>query len=122
MLTRDLHRHRHRTFILLILVALTITSLYLGTRLHANSIRDKNLKADYFVMNQIRYGILSGENWSFQVNRILAEKIDSFQFTNENGELIQAQLNVVLNRLLDEVQKTLHKERGNLKEIGRAHV
>ena len=105
-----------RTILFCTLSVLTLTAVYLGVLMHRNSLTDKKLKADYFTVNQIKYGLLSGNNWTYQVNRIIAEKIDSFALENENEELLKAQINSLLARLFDEADRVLHKERKSLKD------
>ncbi len=99
-----------------LLSALTLLCVYLGVRLHNNSVADRRIKDDYFQVNQIKYGLLSGNNWTYQVNRIIAEKIDSFSLENKNEEVLKQQLNALLARLFNEADKVLHKEREGLKD------
>ncbi len=99
-----------------VFVILIILSIWLGLQLHRNSLRDKEIKNDYFTVNQIKYGMLSGNNWSRQVNRIVATQVDSFSFTTENKELLTAQMNDLLGKLFDEADRVLHKEREKLGE------
>jgi hypothetical protein len=105
-----------RIFIIIILSCITIVSFFIGRKLHNNSVTDKKLKADYFAVNQIKYGLLSGNNWTYQVNSILAQQVDSFKFNHENKKILIAQVNVILNRLLNEVGATLHAKQKKLKD------
>src|SRR5688572_22904722 len=105
-----------RTILIVVLSVFTGLSVFLGLQLHRNSVADKKIKSDYFTVNQIKYGLLSGNNWSYQVNTILAAKIDSFSFNEENKEVLTKQINALLERMLNEANKVLHKERKNLKE------
>jgi hypothetical protein len=102
--------------IIFLLLCITAASAYLAIRLHNNSVRDKIYKADYYTVNQIKYGLLSGNRWSYQVNTILSHQIDSFSFNRNNKKVLTAQVNSILNRLLDEVDVTLHKKQNNLKD------
>jgi hypothetical protein len=106
----------HRALIFLLLLALTGATILLGWQLHRNALRDKKLKTDYFTVNQIKYGLLSGNNWTYQVNRIIATKIDSFHFESQNRAVMQAQITDLLGRLFDEAEKVLHKKREGLKD------
>lgn len=106
----------HKAFITLLLSAITVLVIWLGWRMHRYSLDDKRLKADYFTVNQIKYGLLSGNNWTYQVNRIIAEKIDSFALENENETLLKKQINGILHRLFDEAEKVLQKDRQKLGE------
>lgn len=105
-----------RALVILVLSFFTVITAWLGWQLHKNSLHDKKLKADYFTVNQIKYGLLSGNNWTWQVNNIIASRIDSFHFENENRELLQAQVSVLLSRMFDEAEKVLHKKRETLQD------
>src|SRR5687767_10154360 len=98
-----------KAILISLLSVLAILSIYLGVRLHENSVEDKKIKFDYFTVNQIKYGLLSGNNWSYQVNTILAQKIDSFSFDGANKEVLARQINALLERMLEEANKVLHK-------------
>src|SRR5688572_17253936 len=98
------------------LIGLTLCSVCLGLQMHRNAKSDKLLKADYFAVNQIKYGLLSGSNWSWQVNRILCAKIDSFSLERDNKKILESQVSDILNRMLDEANAVLHKERAKFKD------
>jgi hypothetical protein len=102
--------------VILVLSSLTISAALLGWQLHMNSKKDRVLKLDFFTINQIKYGLLSGENWTYQVNRILEAKIDSFQFEPENKKVLTRQIGDILHRLFDEADKVLHKKRNKLSD------
>ncbi len=75
----------------------------------------KNLKADYFNANQIKYGFLSGENWSMQIEGIIEEKIDSFAFSSKNKDVLHEQISGIMNRLVDQVDELLHDKNDTFK-------
>jgi hypothetical protein len=106
----------HRFVIIVILGVLSMIAVWLGVLLHQYSLADKKLKADYFSVNQIKYGLLSGNNWTYQVNNIIATKIDSFALGSGNKAVLKKQISDLLNRLFDEADKVLHKERKGLKD------
>lgn len=105
-----------RITIIALLTIIASACLYLSLQLHNNSIKDKDFKTDYFIVNQIKYGMLSGDNWSRQVNKIIELQIDAFTFDNDNKKLITGQIDDVLNRLFDEVDAVLHKKQNNFKD------
>src|ERR1700743_1392990 len=98
------------TAVVSFLVLVTLGMLYLASLLYSNSVKDKNNKADYFTVNQIKYGLLSGDNWSAQVNRIIAQQVDSFTFSEENKKILTVEISNVLERLFNEVEVVLHKK------------
>lgn len=106
----------NRIIIVFLLVCVTLSIGCLAIRLRNNSLRDKAYKSDYFTVNQIKYGLLSGDNWSVQVNRIISLQVDSFNFSTENKKVLKEQISTVLNRLFNEVDVVMHKKRNSTKE------
>jgi hypothetical protein len=94
-----------------LLGALTVTCAFLGYHLHDNYKEDKRLKTDYFTVNQIKYGLLSGSNWASQLNTVLAARIDSFKVTGADKAVLRAQVADILNRMIDEANEMLHRKR-----------
>src|ERR1043165_7906540 len=93
--------------IIVFFLSIIAVSAYVAFRLHTNSLEDKILKNDYFTVNQIKYGLLSGDKWTYQVNNIISMQIDSFSFSGKNKIVLKKQVGNVLNRLLDEVDAVL---------------
>lgn len=106
----------HKTIILILFTGILAVAGYLALALHNNSVEDKKYKHDFFTVNQIKYGMLSGDNWSMQVNTIIAQQVDSFGFNGENKKVFREQLDAVLNRLFTEVDVVLHKKQKGLKD------
>jgi hypothetical protein len=102
-----------RSLIIAMLSLIVLAAIYLGLRLHNNSATDKIYKTDYFRVNQIKYGLLSGDKWTLQVNTIISKQIDSFGFNGQNKQLLEKEINKILERLFDEADVVLHKERKN---------
>lgn len=102
-----------KILIIILFSFITIAVAWLAWHLRANSIKDKAYKSDYFTVNQIKYGLLSGNNWSWQVYKIIEMQVDSFQFTPENKEVLEKQLNELIGRVLTEADEVLHKKQKN---------
>jgi hypothetical protein len=111
-----------RAIVITILSIFTCIAVYLGVLLNRNSEAAKKLKADYFTVNQIKYGLLSGNNWTYQVNRIIADKIDSFNIDKSNRRVLRKQIEALLGRMIDETEKVLHEKKSNLKDRIRYRV
>jgi hypothetical protein len=106
----------NRTIIIIILSGIAVCSAYIGLKLHNNSLTDKLYKADYYTVNQIKYGLLSGDKWTYQVNRVISQQVDSFSLSGENKKVLTAQVNKILNRVFDEADVVLHKKQENVKD------
>lgn len=102
-----------KILIILLFSFITVAAAILAWQLRANSIKDKAYKTDYFAVNQIKYGLLSGNNWSWQVYKIIEMQVDSFRFTPENKKVLEKQLNALLTRIVDEADHVLHKKQKN---------
>ena len=102
--------------VVLALTGILSYALFTISRLQTNSLEDKIYKEDYFTVNQIKYGLLSGDNWSFQVNKILEQQVDSFNFSPENKKVLEEEINSVLRRLFTEADAVLHKKQKSLRD------
>lgn len=99
-----------KLFIISLFCFLIVATAWLAWQLRTNSQKDKAYKSDYFTVNQIKYGLLSGNNWSWQVYKIIEMQVDSFRFTPENKQLLEKQLNALLKRVFDEAEEVLHEK------------
>lgn len=102
--------------VLFLLVVSTITTLLLGSWLNTSSQQVKVYKTDFFTVNQLKYGFLSGANWSTQVEKIIEQKIDSFSFSTENKQVLIEQVSGVMARLIDQVDTLMHERQDKLKD------
>ena len=91
-------------------------AVLLGVKLFSNSKITHQLKADYFQVNQIKYGLLDAHNWTSQVNNIINDKICSFTLESKDEKVLKEQLNGVLNKLFDEVDLVLHTKQDKAKD------
>jgi len=98
-----------KTILIIFFSIVTALAVYLAIKLHNSSKMSKVYKYDYFTVNQIKYGLLSGDKWTIQVNNIIVSQIDSFNFSGKNKAMLQRQINGILNRLFTEVDAVLHK-------------
>lgn len=105
-----------KTIVIVLFSSIIACTVYLGVKLYRNAKIANNYKEDFFVVNQLKYGLLNGESWSWQVERIIIKQIDSLTFTPQNRKVMQAQIEKVMNRLLTEVDKIIHTKQGTLKK------
>lgn len=105
-----------QSIVLILFLTATWASVYLGIKLTNNSEELKNYKHDFFVANQIKDGFLNGRKWSYQVERIIGQKIDSFSFSSQNKQVLHEQVSGVMNRLLDQVDDMIHEKQDNFSD------
>lgn len=105
-----------KTLTVVFFLAIIAACAYVAVKLHQDSREDKKLKADFFTVNQIKYGILSGDKWTGQVSRIISMQIDSFNFTPSNRKILKKQVSNILLRLVDEADTMLHERQDKLSD------
>lgn len=92
---------------------LSILLIVSGLVLTANLIRDlnhiKHLQTDLAEINDVRYGLLNASVWVEQVSRIIDKRINEFELTDTNRPEIKQNIELVLRRLIDEVEAYLRK-------------
>jgi len=99
-----------QSIVLILFLLATTASITIGTKLTGNAAKVKRYKHDFFMANQIKDGFLNGRKWSYQVERIIEQKIDSFSFSSENKKVLNEQVSGVMNRLLDQVDVMIHEK------------
>ncbi|WP_242479012.1 paraquat-inducible protein A [Lamprobacter modestohalophilus] len=60
-------------------------------------------------LQDVKYGLLDAEVWVRQISAILAEQIEQFELTEQNRPQIKRNLEVVLDRMLSEVEQVLRR-------------
>jgi hypothetical protein len=100
--------------VLLLFIAAAAASAILGSRLNESSATIKRYKKDFFTANQLKYGFLNGRKWSYQVERIIEHKIDSFSFSRKNKAVLHRQVSGIMNKLVDQVEVELDERQEKL--------
>ncbi|MBK5939213.1 paraquat-inducible protein A [Halochromatium roseum] len=60
-------------------------------------------------LQDVKYGLLNADVWVRQISAILAEQIEQFELTEQNRPQIKRNLEVVLDRMLSEVEQVLRR-------------
>lgn len=102
--------------VLVLFVAATTIAIWLGSLLLRTGKQVKTYKQDLYSANQIRDGFLNGGQWSWQVERIIESKVDSFQLTPKNKELLKERISKVMYSLIDQVDRKIHEKQDDLKD------
>ena len=88
------------TVILIATALLTIQMIVLARQ-------NQEIKTDLAEVNHIRYGLLNVDEWSLRVSVILSQEIMEFKLSPENRDKFQANLESLMNSLLDEAQQMI---------------
>lgn len=79
-----------------------------------NTLRgQQRLATDLAELNDIEYGLLNADAWIQQLGVIVEKKIDQFEVTPENRAALKANLERVLETLITEVDRYMHKQKKN---------
>ena len=89
--------------------ALLIAAVLLAFQLSVDLRRLQSLQSDLAELQDVRYGLLNAELWVDQIADILAQRIDDFEVTDENRPLVKRNIEVVLDRLMVEVERYLRR-------------
>jgi len=60
-------------------------------------------------LQDVKYGLLDAEVWVEQISVILAERIEQFELTDENRPQLKRNLELVLDRMLAEIEQVLRR-------------
>jgi len=93
----------------LLSAALLIGATLLAFHLSVDLRRLQSLQTDLAELQDVRYGLLNAELWVDQIADILAHKIDSFEVTDANRPLVKRNIEILLDRLLVEVEHYLRR-------------
>lgn len=89
---------------------LIVLSAFLCQQIIANSLVNQGDKNDLAELNHIKYGLLSIDQWKSQVTIILEDEINKIYLSKENEQVLRAHIEVLLNTLIDKVDKKIKKK------------
>ena len=95
---------------LILSLIIIIASVLLCHQIISNSISNQEDKKDYAELNHVKYGLFSIEEWKRQITVILAEEINKLYLSKANERVLRKHIEVLLNTLIDEVDKKIRKE------------
>ena len=87
-----------------------VASGILCQQIISNSLVNQQDKNDYAELNSVKYGLLSIDEWKRQVTEILADEINKLYLSKENERVLRKHIEVLLNTLIDDVDKKIRKE------------
>lgn len=67
-------------------------------------------KIDYAELNHVKYGLFSVDEWKRQITVILAEEINKLYLSRVNERMFRKHIEVLLNTLIDRIDKKIRKE------------
>jgi hypothetical protein len=101
--------HHARLAAALSLAGLLLSAALLAAQAIVDLRRLQQLETDLAELHDVRYGLLNAGVWVEQLSTVLAHKIDTFEITAENRPAIKRNIEVVLDRILVEVERYLRR-------------
>lgn len=105
-----------KLFNLILSVMLIIASAVLCQQVISNSIANQENKNDYAELNNVKYGLLSIDEWKRQVTVILADEINKLYLSKANERVLRKHIEVLLNKLIDQVDQKIREENSSSME------
>jgi hypothetical protein len=99
-----------KLFSLIFSLLIIMASAILCHQIISNSLSNQKNKTDYAELNDIKYGLLNVDEWKQQLSLILTKEINKLYLTKTNVKDLQKHIEVLLNTLIDEVDKQIRKE------------
>jgi hypothetical protein len=90
-------------------IIIIIGSVVLCEQIISNSISNQKNKNDYAELNHVKYGLFSVEEWKRQIDTILTEEINKLTLSRTNERELREHIEVLLNTLIDEVDKNIRE-------------
>ncbi len=84
-----------------------IASVILCQQIISNSIANQKNKNDYAELNNVKYGLLSVDEWKKQIAVILDEEINKLSLSRTTERELRKHIEVLLNTLIDKVYKII---------------
>jgi hypothetical protein len=98
-------------FILIVgLILLLAAEAYFGYHLRTLSAQQEIIKADYSEVNSINYGLLSVDQWSEDVSRIINKQVRNLKFDKKQKKLMQAEVEEVLYALITKAEGMVNQK------------
>lgn len=94
-------------FQIILSLAILAAMIYLTWQVIILSKSNQEKKIDLSEIDHVRYGLLNVDEWEEKIAVIITQKINEFELVPENRENLQASMERVLHRLIDEFEQLL---------------
>lgn len=99
-----------KTAHIVISLLLVIASLFLCVRIIDNAHQNKQNKIDLAELNDIKYGLLSIEEWKGRITEILTSEIDKLDLSSIGRDEMRQHIEALLSTIIDKVAHNIQKE------------
>lgn len=88
---------------------------FCGYKAHVLSKEQQQMRADYASANNITFGLLSVSSWRDQLQGVITNEIQDFNFTPDQKKNLQATIENILNSLIDKVVASIEAKQKTFK-------
>ncbi len=86
-----------------------VASAVLCQQIISNSISNQQDKNDYAELNNVKYGLLSIDEWKRQITAILEDEINKLNLSKANERVLRKHVEALLNTLIDKAAKEIRE-------------
>ncbi len=105
---------KHLKFVIQLIIIMA--SFILCYQFITHSVSNQKHKTDYAELNHVKYGLFNVGEWKKKISVILVKEINNLHISKKNERAIKRGIEVLLNRLIDEVDQKIRKSNaGTLK-------
>jgi len=101
--------HSMKLFKLILSLIIIIASVILCQQIISNSTSNQKNKTYYAELNNIKYGLLSVDEWKRQITAILTAEINKLDLSKTDERELRKHVEVLLNTLIDEIDKKIRE-------------
>ena len=98
-----------KLFKLILSLIIIIASVILCQQIISNSTSNQKNKTYYAELNNIKYGLLSVDEWKRQITAILTAEINKLDLSKTDERELRKHVEVLLNTLIDEIDKKIRE-------------
>lgn len=96
-------------------IPLLVVAGYCSFKIYDLSETKAEIKTDYSVVNNITYGLLSVDTWKNHLVQIVSHRIDDFEFTKQQEQILKDQLEQLLHAVIDKADTLMHQKQKTVK-------
>ena len=98
-----------RTVLIAGVLCLLLIAGYSGLQIHRLSDRQKEIKADYSIINNVSFGLLSVSRWRDLLVGSVSKQIENFQLTPDEKAALEKEIEGLLNALIDKADSIMNR-------------
>ena len=103
-----------RTGLLAVVLALLTIAAVCGSQIHTLSQRQKVIKRDYSLINNVSFGLLSVSRWRDLLVSSVGRQIENFTFTKPERDSLRKEIQRLLDALIDKADSIMDRPQKSL--------